>query len=754
MKRISILLLLIILVSFAPDLICAADDNYEKMAKAIREEVWSWNLPAFKNYNVPFQYDTCSSVILAWHIDINVAGKKKVRYNPISLFAVNSELNYTNIDRIMVKINDKKALDNYSEFDFQQFKKTNNYFYRDVLTSVFGARIIKQDGNIIEVDVSQAVALFDSKSDKQRKLAIPGLQVGDILDYFIFDEYKMESENEMPNVFLFFCDIPVLSYSIHCETGKNIITEYKVLNGAPDFTESHNPETNNFILDIQTSNVQIITDDMWINPLRQLPMIRMRMTYPTNVQLQRDISQGNLIKNTSFEQIIKDSESHACLIYEYANNYKAFSGFTKKTKELLNTYKQNNPNATAEDIAAFAYYALRHFWYGDISKNDNIIVDNRRNSRKNILSVFCLFALERLLPQISNESFELGFSASKEGTVLEKIFKDTDIDFIITQSKNPSHTLVYKSPFSNAWYIPSEYEGENVLPFAVEKYDKIKKTINGQKKDIITLPKLAEEESKHIEKMYVSIDNTESSNLIIERNVTLTGHFKEPYQQVLLLYEDYDAEERNYLGINKTLLEEMQADKNLQKLIPDYKNAFEQARKEQKNYFKEEAESFHKDNIKEIIEYEIINSGIIHTNPEFNYRTKYIKENLLKKAGNDYILNAGLLIGNQLSLKQSQRNRQLDIYRTFAQQYDYLITINIPEGYKIENIENFNKNIENSCGEFKSKASVKNNELQIHASKIFKHNYEPLQNWANLLDIIDAAVDFNGKNVLITRTTE
>ena len=753
MRTIKLLLVSLTLFSLS-HFVCAANEDYEKMAQTIRQEIWNWDLPHFNDYTIPAQYDTCSSVILAWHIDINVAGKKKFRYNAITMFSSNPEITYTNIDRVMIKINDKKALDNYSEFDFQQFKKANNFITRDILTAVFGARIIKPDGSIVEVDISQATTILNEKSNKQRKLAISGLQIGDILDYFIYDEYKMESTSEIPATFALFSDIPILSYSIHCETGKNIVTEYRLMNEAPDFTSSYNSETNNFILDLKTSNLQVLTDNIWLNPLRQLPIIRMRMSYPNKNSLkpQRDISKGNLIKNISYKQILKDAEYYACFINEISDT-KRWSRATKKTQELLNVYKQNHPDATTDDIISFAYYALRHCYFGTVEKDDAIVVDNSRNSRvNNLRTSICISLLERLLAQITKDKFELGFAATNRGADLEEIFSDSDTDIIITQTANPARTLTYTSPFTNAWYIPEFYENEKASTIAIDKYNRVKKTITGQEKGIVTFPILTADDNKYTTKLSISIDNLEST--VIERDVTLTGHFKETYQKVLLLYEDYNAEERKYLGINKSLIDEMQADKNLQKLIPDYRNAFEKARTDQKKSFKQEIEVFHDADIKEIIEYEIINSGIFHTKPEFNYRTKYITENLLQKAGKDYIFKAGLLIGNQTTLTQSQRNRQIDAYMAFPSSRNFIITIKIPDGYKVENVDNFNKNIENSCGTFYSKASVANNEIYISVNRIIKNNYIPLPNWNDLLSILDAATDFNNQNIVMTHINE
>jgi hypothetical protein len=239
--------------------------------------------------------------------------------------------------------------------------------------------------------------------------------------------------------------------------------------------------------------------------------------------------------------------------------------------------------------------------------------------------------------------------------------------------------------------------------------------------------------------------------LTIDQNACLTGHFRESYQPYLLLFEDYDAEERNYLGIDQTIWEEMEADKSLRKLIPDYKAAFEKARKEQKDYFKDEIEAYYAAEIKEILEYEIINSGIFHDKPDFVFRSKYTKDDLLKKAGNDYILDAGTLIGDQLHLNEQQRNRQLDVYMQFARDFEYAISIQIPEGYTIKNIENLNKEVKNSCGRFIAKASLTDKELSIQVSKIFEQAYVPVEKWSQLLEILNAAVDFTEQSVVISK---
>ena len=60
-------------------------------------------------------------------------------------------------------------------------------------TNVYvGVRVIKPDGSVKEISADDIVLTRDESSRKEAKLAIPDLQPGDIVDYFIAKQQSME----------------------------------------------------------------------------------------------------------------------------------------------------------------------------------------------------------------------------------------------------------------------------------------------------------------------------------------------------------------------------------------------------------------------------------------------------------------------------------------------------------------------------------------------------------------------------------
>ncbi|MDR2621906.1 MAG: DUF3857 domain-containing protein [Dysgonamonadaceae bacterium] len=744
---------MIFLILFTPVFFgIAKAGDYEKTAQAIREEIWNWDVPAFKNYVVPEKYDTCSAVVLARRQEIIAGAKKKLRFDPVLLLAQNAELKYTYTDRVLIKINDKKTLEYYSELEFQQLKKFHGYRIRNTFTSVIGARVIKPDGSISEVDASQSVTLADEKFDKRRKLSIPNLQIGDILDYFYCDEYKLDNQDIDPFLFSFSFETPILNYSIHCEFGKGIDAEYRVYNGAPDFIAAVDEETGNQVLDLEVEDLETSSKDFWTSFIRSSPAIRLKMIYADNKSVFRPERTANLprlLKNPPVWQIIKDARWSAS-IEAYGANYSRYGVllFGKEIRKLTENYKRNHPNATPDDISAFIFYAHRYYMYNSIGKKSSMGPDRNRNITRFDERRY-IVALERYIHFLNeNGNYGLGFVSNKDGARFDEMFTRYDMNFVLVNLSDSGKVLACSSPFTNAWYVPVDNDGESATLILVDNYGS---AIKGDTKVLsrkdVNLPESGWKDNQYILSQTVDIDDSFSS-LVIDRKVQATGHFKEFYQQLLLLFEDYDAEERRYLGIEKTIWEEMEDDKKLRKLIPDYKAAFEKARKEQKDGFKKEVELFYDSPVKEVVDYEIINSGIFHENPEFIFRSKYTKDDLIKRAGNDYVLDVGKLIGSQLHLNEQQRNRKQDISMPFARTFEYNLVIQIPEGYTVKNIENLDMEVDNDCGQFISKASLDGKNVSIRVSKIFKKAQLPVEEWPQLLEILDAANDFVGKSVI------
>ncbi|HET6996783.1 MAG TPA: DUF3857 domain-containing protein, partial [Chitinophagaceae bacterium] len=222
-------LVLIVLSLFVFDSLPAqktAPDNYKEEADAIRQAVWSWDNPEFKVRQVPAEYANASRVIIARRVDINATGKVRVAlfHNPIP------RLDLTEIVREAIKLNDKAAVSDYSEITFTRLVKTSGAFFNNTTKRYIGVRVIKNDGTIKEISADDILLTKDEKSNKEAKLAIPDLQVGDIIDFFIAKRQNIQQNGsgEVENyTFALFDDAPIINYSIHIEAGRQYAVEYR-----------------------------------------------------------------------------------------------------------------------------------------------------------------------------------------------------------------------------------------------------------------------------------------------------------------------------------------------------------------------------------------------------------------------------------------------------------------------------------------------------------------------------------------------
>lgn len=733
MKTITKLLLCFVALFCAQSVL--ADDDYKEYANKVRESVWAWDNPAFKNYNVSDEYKNESVVVLANHYNILATGKSKFRVNWALAFNINKELLYTYTRRVMLKINDKKALEEYSTISYREQDKEYGYMMTSKYKTIIGARIIKPDGTIQEVNVDEAIAVTEGKKDKEnhKKLAISGLQVGDILDYFIQNEGHVDTENIPPLDFGFVGEYPIMSYSIHCEIGDKLTTEYRCINGAPEFTVSTN-ENNDVILDVEKKNIpKVEGSDRWISYYRTYPMIRMSILNNASKSMWKPMNarKKGLYKNLPAETIMEDARSEIG-IYLPTVSGEAF----KATKKLVDKYKKANPNVSKEELAAYIYDAFQYNW-GDVpsySRNNGVFVST-------LFELFKKFKIEH----------KAGFVTSRFGARADEIANMNDVHYFVLANDNKQIFIyrplyVYYSGLAIGGESSPYFEGETAITYADIKYKK--GLLDGLKGEYL-VPTTSAEDNNSREVLKVQFSKDDMLHLNLESNITTKGYLKHYKQEIFFTNDKRDKEMRERLGIEKTMLEEIGKNK---KWLESYKTTLEEDAKALKENVKASLRSNHYDiEPLDIAEYEIKYLGITPKNPNFEMYTKYTLDGFVKKAGANYILEAGKLIGSQIELKGEERKRSFDLYMPSARSYDNIVEVEIPEGYTVENIEALNKSVDNVTGSFKSTVVFENGILKIITKKVYKNIFEPKDNWPLLLEMLDCTNDFSAQTVVLKK---
>lgn len=727
MKTLFKLTLCIIITLFAQDVFA---DDYREYAKKVREEVWTWDRPEFKNYNVPDEYKNESAVMLAWHNRIEATGKSKFRVNIVLAFNVNKELIYSNTVRQMIKINDKTSLDKYSEISYKEEDKRSGYMMTSKYKTIVGARIIKPNGEIKEVDVDEAVAVTSGKKDKEeyKKLAISDLQVGDILDYFIQDEAHVDRENIPPLLFTFASNkYPILSYSVHCEIGDKLTTEYRSINGAPEFTTSTN-EDGDYILEAQRTNIPKLEGllDRWVSPYRELPMIRMSILNNASKDIYKPKSarKNGLYKDIPSETILEDAKGR---LADYYSN--GMGDEVKQSKKMIDAYRKENPMVSDVELADYIYEVLQFSWIPTSY--------SRALSFVNVLGK--LFKDYKI-------DYKVGIVTSKHGARDNELVNMYDLYYFVMVN---DRIFTYNPMTMNIpGEVNPEFEGETALMILNPK-EKSRTYIGEESR--YKIPVTDENYNSSLITLNVGFSDSDPLLLNIEREVKNQGSLKNEFQQNFVTSEKWNEEIRQYLHVNKTVIEELEEKKSTRKYIDDYNAMLERDRKGMKDRFMHEINSFYNVAVKDIRDYEVLHLGITKEYPSFHIKAKYEMEGMVKKAGNNLILDAGKLIGVQLDLKDNDRKRNVDVYMPTSRLYEYQIQVQIPDGYTVENLSNLTRNIDNSAGSFVSSATIEGSKLAIKVRKIYKKAFLPVADWNKLLEMLDGANDFYAQSVVLKK---
>lgn len=744
MKKTIALLVCILCVA---TLVSAQKTNdYDKAAAEIKTEIWGTKDPDFEGNEVPEQYKNESAIILARKYDINAKFKRHI----ISWMGSGKAIIFQYTLRQKVLIQDKSALEDFSEIGYNKVNKSSYgmgfVHLTDELSTYIGAKVYKKDGTVKEVMLSEAVIVKEDKNKKVEKLAIPDLQVGDILDYYIVSLEKKEMSIIEPMQFLLTGEYPIVKLSLTGDISKKYSVEYRCLNGVPDLKITKD-EDGDMQFALKMTNLDKFPFSQWISPMRQARLVKLKISLCI---MHSNCKAGEIIKGITQEEIYKKQKGlleNVATAYRvgYLNQQK---NFVKESVKALK--KRLGKEPPIDSLISTIYNTLRYYSYYETVSNNKIYPGKQRNE-SSVQSNYFDALLSMFLKDFDVDN-DIVFYSSRYMSNLEDLMSDDQPVYMVHTKGAKDYYLTDDGIFSQCGMVPGYAEGEKGVTLEYESLKSLAKSKNKRiDQGSAKIPISKAGDNKSLESLQIVFSLTSSPTATVERQTTSTGLMKEAGQKNLMLFEDYYRDAWKEQGEEKTFIQEFADSKKTKSLAEEWQNSFAKARETYKDAFMQDLKTEYSLEPKELISYKIDKSGVKLAEPAFQYTTKFVMQDWVKKAGNNYLFEVGKTIGSQLRIKEEDRKRTIDIYEPHARAFEYQISVTIPAGYSVEGVDALNKNIENECGLFTCKATVRGDQLLVAVKKEYAHNFEPVANWGKMLAFIDAATDFGNAKVLLKR---
>lgn len=687
--------------------------DYLKLAQKVRQEVWSSTPADFQKRTVPDRYKNASAVILSYYRELSTDYYRKATADLVLNLRLTRQIDCTDMERMLIQINDKKALKDYSEFTFKTKSRKWTWGYHHKTQTVLGIRVIKKNGNVQEVSLDDYVDVKEGKNDKDlsQKIAVPGLEVGDCIDVFSLDQIDTQEQQLDPFYFVLRQDEPVLYTKVHCVLDQSLATVYRTMNGAPDFTQTTDKDKN-AVLDMVMDKPIDAESSIWYNPLEQSPFIEMYIT-PTKSKVavvEKAMRKKGVRGNPDVTPILQDD-------WKLLKSYVSKGGYSPAG--LPSTYKSVFKSAKKEGMSA-EEKADRIYSFEYVSGG----------------------ASQRVFNTVANYLRKLGVEIEMGITTP---FGALPVDKLINYN---STSWFFRLKGTDVYYFPGTYpKVASEIPYIYQG----RKAYMQDSEEQITIPVSQAEDNKSVTDMVVKLDGTK---LDISRKVTYSGEQKMYGQSLVspdntlfgssqleaywryLKYDDKDP----YSCYTK-------------KESAELKGAFNEFRKNAIDPFKAEISSYHDADPVQVSGYGVDCVGIRRDSSNFVYHVDYVMDGMVKRAGNNYLLSVGKLIGSSLKLEGKDRERIDDVWRKMAFVDEWNIEIPLPKGYKVsaEALKKIETSVANECGEFTVKATAGNESVKVYVRKCFAHRVEPVSNWSKLLALVDACSAFADKQMVIAK---
>jgi len=689
-------------------------------ASEIRSKMWDSDAEEFAVQTTPEKWQNEDAVILA-------LSQERAYRKPALSSSLIEEISFHERTKIL----SKAALEEYGQFTFKKSRTMGT----TTLVSHVGFKIIKPDGTEIIVNQNEAVEeKFEVNNEVQfsdMKLAIPNLEVGDIIDYYFYYHYKFFAAKFYsfdPAIFLLQKRYPTVYGSIKFAVLRRCFINLKTSNGAPPFVKSdENDEEDTYLLEYRDQEKSEPLP--WFYPYRSLPTVKFKVTYSSSMGVYQVPNLLDKLNPGKLNSSVSNSDM-AGFMNEYMARFPDFTGLIKYMKP----FKKESDEVKVR----MAFYHQRHHLSVKYQENRTI----RGNNGDGISSAYMISNLSKYFKKAGiSHAYIVGVS-NAIGHVDDLVLEE-EIILGLKVFTNPTIYIGSFTAHSLANELNQSLSGAEVLISNDLRLENCRTFVKE------ALPTSQADDNQAETTITFALDpGKKSQKLNTKRNQS--GLFRFGEQAQLMDFYDYQNEEVIKYKMDP-ILQDLTGKrlKETKKLLSEYQESRDRERLKNLKEVNEVQFDFEIDSVHS---FNILETGRSSEAPSFEYEYVIETEDLINKAGNNYIVSIGKLIEKQVEIdNEFKEARKYDIYMNYPRTYKSAISMTVPEGYEVQGLEKLNNSINNETGGFQSTATFSNNTLRLSTVKYYSRAQEPAKNWFELLKFVEAAEDFSDYKVLLKK---
>lgn len=664
----------------------------------------------------------------AWKSEPAVVLSRSVEYK----YHVDERIVLTFDKRVLERIllADQSAVEKYSEILFLEDEKVdvrvvkpNGTIVTNAYTHVVEKRV--QSGMIDDFGFEKLI------STSYNKMAVPNLQKGDVIE--IIKLVRLESywnkrltEDIHSQYVRLQGQYPTIEQRFEIEIDDNFTLVSRAKNGASDF---QTVDDGVFVLNAKP--LDRYKGKSFSSYYHEAPFVKFAVFQCGSDYSKRFL--GACADETTKVEHSPDDVRNA------AWNRIYYSERLHLASTIVSYVTEHARLASDKDRAALAYYFFKHIALVNMQAH-SIASDGFKLSNENFIETLAV-AFDEL-----NVPYEMVVLTNREFTTMSEMIMEGEMHLMLRSGKGDDVTYFYYfGALSDLQQVPAVFEGQEAYVFRC----KTSKLDENQTIRQVTIPYSTYNDNISLVEHEVSLNLTDLE-VTVQAKSTAAGHFK-LYEAKRLLSREEIA--RVDCKIYKTVLQASGAElsRTSRPSVERWRRSSSWDIDEWDEKRKEDGRSALENGFN-VYDYdiELLNLGW-NNDSAFKYYETYATDGFLRRGGENFVLEVGKMIGNQIEVANDEYQRDVNVLVDFAKTYRNEIRVEIPEGYEAKNLQAFHYNVDNVAGSFVSSAKLEGNVVVISTEKVYKQSRLDATSWTYMTEFLDAAYHFTKQKLLLRK---